>query len=609
MFSDLTTGDNANKNHIFKMLPLDEPTFDINANSREIVVPDVFRKNGVGVQGDQLAETLFFTIDRYFDTVDLYDDSIKGIIQWETALKGKQFETGYSPIAFKDVTVVKGKMTFGWFLNNIITSNPGTVKFSVRFFSTVENTDENNRTSLKLNFSLSTKTQTITINPAISYDINIENGLPEVNRYDDLALVARRFKDSVYVGEADSAEEPIFGEKAVYGGIFFEDENIKPLSGPIDVFDNSGNIINKAYIFDLVDGNNLTLLTDAYCEDSGKISYQWYTNLDGKGFERQDTPALNKYIPTDDTTVVEFKKYFIKTDVNGAPGFELVKNLEPGEAFPNEDLQYYEEFNGFEIKFTGENKVTGDYKVQVKNRHGVASAYKESNIVRIPGPAELTVEVPEYEGNFLEDGKITLKAIGTTSQEKDIVHYTWVDTSNEEVLQTSSKNNLGFDGDGITLNIGDSWTSDVVSEEEMPVFDKIIKVSIQAERNGEKTELQSNQIRVTAPPYPAEVTISKDQYIANENDDVEIYVEASVKNDGNSDGFEYQWFKLVYDSETNNPENDILIEGANDSIYVVQGKKGFEDAEQGVYYCKVTNVLNKGKSEPVLSEQITIIRA
>ena len=49
VFLDLTTGDNANKNHIFKMLPLDEPTFDINANSREIVVPDVFRKNGVGV--------------------------------------------------------------------------------------------------------------------------------------------------------------------------------------------------------------------------------------------------------------------------------------------------------------------------------------------------------------------------------------------------------------------------------------------------------------------------------------------------------------------------------------------------------------------------------
>lgn len=135
-------GDSSNKYHLFKILPLNEPTFDIDANTRDITVPDVFKKNGVGVQGDQLAETLFFTIDRYFETIDLYRDDIQGIIQWETAAKGKQFETGYSPIAFKDVTIVKDKMVFGWFLNNIITSNPGSVKFSVRFFSTIEETDD-----------------------------------------------------------------------------------------------------------------------------------------------------------------------------------------------------------------------------------------------------------------------------------------------------------------------------------------------------------------------------------------------------------------------------------------------------------------------------------
>ena len=82
-------GDSSDKYHLFKILPLDEPTFNIDANTREISVPEVFRKNGVGVQGDQLAETLFFTIDRYFDTTDLYRDDIKGIIQWETAPSGK----------------------------------------------------------------------------------------------------------------------------------------------------------------------------------------------------------------------------------------------------------------------------------------------------------------------------------------------------------------------------------------------------------------------------------------------------------------------------------------------------------------------------------------
>ena len=62
MFEDLSA-----KQHLFKILPLDKPTFDIDANTRDIKVPEVFRKNGIGVQGDQLAEILYFTIDRYFE--------------------------------------------------------------------------------------------------------------------------------------------------------------------------------------------------------------------------------------------------------------------------------------------------------------------------------------------------------------------------------------------------------------------------------------------------------------------------------------------------------------------------------------------------------------
>jgi hypothetical protein len=89
MLKELTAGNNINKNHIFKILPLDEPLFEINSDSRDIIVPEVFRKNGVGVQGDQLAETLFFSIDRYFEMTDLFREDIQGIVQWESAAKGK----------------------------------------------------------------------------------------------------------------------------------------------------------------------------------------------------------------------------------------------------------------------------------------------------------------------------------------------------------------------------------------------------------------------------------------------------------------------------------------------------------------------------------------
>ena len=53
----------------FLRLPLDEPFFEINANTRGITVPGELSQ--IGVVGDKLAEILFFKIDRYYDAVDL----------------------------------------------------------------------------------------------------------------------------------------------------------------------------------------------------------------------------------------------------------------------------------------------------------------------------------------------------------------------------------------------------------------------------------------------------------------------------------------------------------------------------------------------------------
>ena len=48
----------------YTVLPVDEDVFEIDANTREIAVPSSFRKNGVGVQNDHIAEILYFKIDR-----------------------------------------------------------------------------------------------------------------------------------------------------------------------------------------------------------------------------------------------------------------------------------------------------------------------------------------------------------------------------------------------------------------------------------------------------------------------------------------------------------------------------------------------------------------
>ena len=50
-------------------LPLDEPMFEIDANTRKIAVPEEFKANGLSVQGDHLAETVYFVIDRYLTVI------------------------------------------------------------------------------------------------------------------------------------------------------------------------------------------------------------------------------------------------------------------------------------------------------------------------------------------------------------------------------------------------------------------------------------------------------------------------------------------------------------------------------------------------------------
>ncbi|MBQ5474885.1 MAG: hypothetical protein IIT65_09310, partial [Lachnospiraceae bacterium] len=120
----------------FSRLPVDEPPFHINANSRQIEVPSDFKKNGIAVIGDHYAEILYFTIDRYYDTWDLLDDSIHIIVQWSYVSGGKEQATGISHVSTKDakVFIKENKIMFGWPINNIIADKAGTIKFSVRFY-------------------------------------------------------------------------------------------------------------------------------------------------------------------------------------------------------------------------------------------------------------------------------------------------------------------------------------------------------------------------------------------------------------------------------------------------------------------------------------------
>lgn len=189
----LTDHDVDHKELTFTKLPLDEQNFVVDLNKREIVVPEHFAKNGVGVRGDNIAEIVYFEVDRYFDATDLYLQDI--IIEWVNAAGQK----GYSRPYGKDVNLIPGKIVFGWPISSMITPNQGNVQFAVRFYKTDDTVG-----SSGVAFSLSTKLQTVKVNMDI--DIQLEdiinpNDKNPILADDVVAVIKARARNS----ESDNA--------------------------------------------------------------------------------------------------------------------------------------------------------------------------------------------------------------------------------------------------------------------------------------------------------------------------------------------------------------------------------------------------------------------
>ena len=143
------------------MLPLDEVPFAINANTRTISNPKI-----TIVQNDQNSEVILFTIDRYFDYKDL--DRAFIYVQW-TLPDG--VTEGATQVEMKDLSI-PGKIRFGWPLDNEITSQPGNVKFSVRFWNIGRVKDDNGIEKDAVVYSLNTLTSTLYINAALQPELN-----------------------------------------------------------------------------------------------------------------------------------------------------------------------------------------------------------------------------------------------------------------------------------------------------------------------------------------------------------------------------------------------------------------------------------------------------
>lgn len=148
--------DLMNESLQYTMLPVDEEKFVIDANTRAIKVPTNFTKNGIGVQGDDVAEIVWFEIDRYYDIIDFYNT--RPVVQWKHS---GETESYISDAWFVDINTKPDKLIFGWPLEKAICEKSGDLEFSVRFIS-FEGSSDN------LNYSFNTLPTKVKINKSLN---------------------------------------------------------------------------------------------------------------------------------------------------------------------------------------------------------------------------------------------------------------------------------------------------------------------------------------------------------------------------------------------------------------------------------------------------------
>ena len=341
-FATIKTLVNSTGDKKYTMLPLDEDVFEIDANKRLITVPNSFKTNGISVQGDQIAEVVYFKIDRFFDATDLNETEI--FIQWH-APNG---DSGISKEWVRDIESENGKLIFGWPLSEEITVKSGNVKFAVRFVQ-FDKTNKN-----EIVYSFSTLTAEAPIKPALDFDLS--QGTVQIIDYSNLIMDRLIDSDSPITG-AGSSERP---------------EILFTLDRIVDLIPTEDKESGEA-----------ALHVRARSTDAGTITYTWtYYALTydeaTKQFVLSETPVdIGKgevdYIQTADTEIKAGKDYYLNYLENGEKVRKLADTsdwaayIDSGFA-ADKVTTIYEKY----CKYIA--KDIGIYKVEISNKRGLAPA-------------------------------------------------------------------------------------------------------------------------------------------------------------------------------------------------------------------------------------------
>lgn len=402
---------------IFTILPATEQTFDIDANTRAIKVPDNFAKYGVGVQGDEIAEILYFSIDRFFDAVDLAEKEI--LIQWkhEKDANGAQ---NLSATYKRSLTLQPGKIVFGWPISKDITERPGNVLFSVRFYER-EGEDDN----AVLIYSFSTTTASIKIQSGLDFELSPAATEAAIRKNDQ---IYKNLRNSKQAGLDYAIAMPEFIGYYYYMITSDGEKESEALESTTRIHDLPVQLVAKAAI-----------PANATGEVSAKaLEYEWYYALEKNATEQAVTKTEGsksiEYIPVN-AAVEKYNKnefYYQNIGTEEIPIWDVYHVT--GDTNPFDDVD--EEGNKIQL-YVQRSVCTpakaGYFIAKAVNNYGLGKyAEKESEYWLVPFAAEpVYTYLPANKNLILENGKGTITINAAVSDNGDISYQWYHNTINE----------------------------------------------------------------------------------------------------------------------------------------------------------------------------------
>lgn len=600
-FSHIADIYNADNSFLIK-LPVDEPTLAIDANKRTIDTT-LFNKTA-NVQSDEVAEIAVFSIDRYFDYMDLATTEIW--VQWTAPGEDGNSREGATLIELKDLETEPGKLRFGWPLGSEVTAVPGNVQFAVRFFkrgNVTLTTDKDGNPLTQENriiYSFNTLPATLKISNALQPELN-----PSEEQHQPHSLFVYAITNSLYSGkDVTVPQTPSFAAPG----------------------------LNLPVTATLNDSDTLTLKAQAVVGDLGTIKYEWYfTSAVGDGVpkladEVQDDKG-NKlgtsgimFSKIDNTQEILSEEYWVEAEEDATIGVTDVYEQVDGIAyipyrgeFPAVDesgnpITLYEKFTTFTIapltETSGVADVTGIYQVRAINQTTIEGMPRDSRECVLVSPSDIVISenLPEKAVMVVAENapegtvpSVELKLlVNRIEGDNSLYSYNWKSGS------TPEKDKL----------TGDEFVESNVYEVTTPGY---YSADIKSHLN-RQTKEDTENVRVTkvtflpeAPKFEVDLSVyeetSETNYYETDSkivtgENVVLTFDAKVDNAGDdpdlydkdnlySEGLTCQWMVTRVDETPKPLTNDDIIEG---SIY--SNSITIPKVKNELYTCEVTNTLN-----------------